>query len=159
MTQIRTEFLNWRPDAEDFGNDGLTKAQNVVHDTEGWRPIHVKTSTSFATTNGLAASAATILSLVAKPIGTQGDLLCAWISSSATPTLNVGQNGITMTSNTTGYPLSFATLGTSHEIYAFDVTETSDGRTFFTVEARQTETGGTVKTLTHCGYLDDVFVW
>ncbi|MHC4361852.1 MAG: hypothetical protein ACYSTZ_03410 [Planctomycetota bacterium] len=34
---IRFNFIDWRPDADDFGNKGLTVADNVVHDSEGYK--------------------------------------------------------------------------------------------------------------------------
>ena len=157
---LRVNFLNWQPDKEDFGNEGLAVCTNAVHDSEGWKPIHLASAGAFATTGSLAASAATILSIVAKSVGTQGDKLCAWITDGVTPGLRVGVNGVTAGTNVTGYPLSFATLGTSHEIYAFDVAETPESHTgvpmiFFTVEARQTLADTSTVTLRHAGYLFD----
>ena len=67
--------------------------------------------------------------------------------------MHVGVNGVTSTSSTTGYPLSFGTAGSDPFIYAFDVCE-AEGRIFFTVEARQTNQGPITVTLTHSGYMD-----
>ena len=137
--KLRKEFLNWAPDREDFGNDGLVKATNVVHDSEGWRPVHIKTTTSFSTTGGLAASNATIVSIVAQPTGSVNDIAAAWISNDGTTSrVHIGVNGVTATPNTTGYPTAntFSTLGTAQEITAFDVCTLED-RIFFAVEARQ----------------------
>ena len=66
MTQVRFDFLNLAPDMEDTENQGLTVAQNVVHDTEGYKPVHLGSAGSFATTGGLAASNATVTSIIAK---------------------------------------------------------------------------------------------
>lgn len=153
--QVRVDFLNWRPDAEDVFNQGLVVATNAIHDTEGWKPVHVKTTTSFSTTGGLEASAATVTSLVAKPIGTGTDLMCAWISNN---TVQIGVNGVTMTSagsvggGLTGYPLAFATAGTDQQISFFDVCE-NEGFVFFVVEAWQRQASPlTSVALRHIGY-------
>lgn len=158
--QSRIAFLNWRPDAEDFGNEGLVTADNLVHESEGYKPVHLGSGGSFATTGGLgAATNATVLSLVAKPVGSQGDQLCAWLADMTTPTLHVGVNGVTATTTATGYPLAFSTAyvnstATPIAIYAFDVCEYA-GKTFFTVEARMgTSTPVTTQSIAFAGYMD-----
>lgn len=135
----RIAFIDWRPDLEDFGRDGLVVAENVVHEPEGFKPLHLATTTSFATTGGLAASNATVLSIVAQPIGPQDDLLCAWLANvNGEPTLYVGVNGVTAATTATGHPLSFRTGTTQPEIQCFDVTEI-DGKIVFTVLAQAGE--------------------
>lgn len=136
---MRISFLNWRPDLEDETHDGLSVADNVVHEPEGYKPIHLASAGTFATTGGLAASNATVLSAVAKPVGNADDLLVAWIANGQ---LHVGLNGVTAASDTTGYPLSFATVAVSGEITAFDVCE-SYGKIFFVVKGEQVGTAPT----------------
>ena len=149
--QARLTFLNWRPDAEDVVTDGLTVADNVIHEPEGYKPAHLASAGTFSTTGSLAASVATITSLVSKRVGPWSDQFSAWLSNN---TLNVGLNGVTATSVTTGYPLSFSTAGSSQEITVFDVCE-QDGSIFFVVEASQQEgSPSTVQTLRHIGYMD-----
>lgn len=151
MSQIRINFLNYNPDLEDTENEGLTIAQNVIHEPEGYKPVHLGTSTAFATTGGLAASVYTVTSCIAKPIGAGNDLFCAWIANN---TLHVGLNGVTATTAVTGYPLSFSTAGSSQEITAFDVAEYA-GKIFFVAEAKQTEASpSTTGVLAHIGYMD-----
>jgi len=152
MPSVRVNFLNWRPDAEDVGNDGLTKADNVIHDVEGYRPAHLASSGAFSTTGGLAASSATVLSVVAKPVGSQGDLFCAWVADATVPTLHVGINGVTATTSATGYPLAMATAATDAEIYAFDVCEYG-GSIVFTVEAQATDASATALSYAFTGYM------
>ena len=153
MSQVRINFLNWRPDSEDFANDGLTTADNLIHETEGYKPVHLATAGAFATTGGLAASNATVLSLVAKPVGSNGDLFCAWLADATLVTLHVGVNGTTATTAATGYPLQFATAVSSPEIYAFDVCEYG-GKIVFTVEAQaETSTPATTVSLAFAGYM------
>lgn len=145
MSEVRLNFLNWRPDLEDFMNDGLTVATNVVHDAEGYKEVPLHSAGSFATTGGLVS----VSSIVAKPVGAQSDTIAAWISNN---TLNIGINGVTMTSPTTGYPLSFATAGSNQFITAFDVCELN-GVAFFVVQAEQNQAApATVATLRHVGY-------
>ena len=159
MSEVRLNFLNYNPDSEDTENQGLTVAQNVVHEPEGYKPIHLGSAGSFATTGGLGVSAATVLSLVAKPVGPQGDVFCAWISGSPLPSLHVGINGVTAASVTTGYPLSFSNTHVSASatpavIYSFDVCEYG-GKIFFDVEARQgIAIPSTTQSLKFSAYMD-----
>jgi len=148
---MKVNFLNWRPDVDDVGNDGLTKAENVIHDVEGYRPVHLASSGAFTTTGGLAASNATVLSIVAKPVGSTGDLFCAWVAGSP-PKLHVGLNGATATTTATGYPLAMATAATDAEIFAFDVCEYG-GNIVWTVEAQGTDASATALSYAFCGYM------
>lgn len=153
MSEIRLNFLNYRPIQEDVNHDGLTVANNVVHEPEGYKQIHIRTAAAFSTTGGLAASNASVSSVIARPVGSQGDYFCAWLSGSP-GTLHVGINGVTSTSSTTGYPLSFSTATSGNDrIYAFDVCEYA-GKIFFVVEARFLESGGSTAALRHIGYMD-----
>lgn len=148
---LRVDFLNWRPDAEDVGNDGLTTADNVIHEPEGYKPVHLASSGAFTTV--LAASDATVLSIVAKPVGAQGDLFCAWIADATAPTLCVGINGVTASTAATGHPLTFATASTGQEIFAFDVCEYG-GKIAWTVEAQAADASGTALSIAYAGYMD-----
>lgn len=151
MSEVRFNFLNFNPDTEDTQNQGLTVAQNVVHDTEGYKAVHLGSAGSFVTTGGLGASVATVTSVIAKPVGSGSDLFCAWI---ANDTLHLGLNGVTSASVTTGFPVSFATTGSSQEIVAFDVTEFA-GKIFFVAQAQQTQTTpSAVATVLSTGFMD-----
>lgn len=150
--KIKTDFLNWRPDADETFNEGLTIADNVIHETEGWKPAHLASAGSFSTS--VAASDATVLSLVAKPVGAQGDQFCAWLADATLVTLHVGINGATASTSATGYPLQFATAVSSPEIYAFDVCELG-GKIVWTVEAQaETTTPATTVSIAFAGYMD-----
>jgi len=151
VSQVRLNFLNYNPDMEDVGNNGLTVANNVVHEPEGYKPIHLASAGAFATTGGLGASVSTVISIVSKNIGAQNDTLSAWLN--ATGTLHIGLNGVTATTATTGYPLSVSTAVASGEITIFDVCEYA-GKITFVVEA-QVVTGApnTTTALTHAGYM------
>ena len=82
MSQIRTNFLNWMPDAEDTATQGLTVADNVVHETEGYKLIGLGSAGSFSTTGNLGASVATVEACAARPVGDGADYFCAWIANS-----------------------------------------------------------------------------
>lgn len=45
----RFQFLNWRPDLEDTEFEGLTVADNVVHDVEGWKEVQFVTDGAVST--------------------------------------------------------------------------------------------------------------
>lgn len=152
------------PDAEDTATDGLTVANNVVHEPEGYKATHLISALAFSTTGGLAESVATVCALanglpcvIAKPVGAQDDLFVAWLSGSP-PTLHVGLNGVTSSADTTGYPLSFSTAYVSRTatpvaIFAFDVCEYA-GKIFFNVEARMgTVSPSTTQALKYSAYM------
>lgn len=141
---MRVNFINWRPDVDDFPNDGLVKAQNCVHEPEGYKPVFL------AATVTQTGNLASVSSIAAKPVGAQGDLFCAWITDN---TLYVGVNGVTATTASTGYPVSFASVvsGTG-VITAFDVCEYG-GLLFFTAEAQGTTiTPSGTQTIRAAGY-------
>lgn len=145
--EVRLNYLNWNPDIEAEGNQGLTVADNVLHEPEGYKALHLASAGTFTTTGSLSS----VSSLIAKPVGAGNDLFCAWISGAS---LNVGLNGVTATSSTTGYPLSFGTAGAVNAITVFDVCE-SYGKIYFVVEAsHQTISPNTVNSLSFQGYMD-----
>ena len=153
MPTLRRALLDWQPDLDDYGDNGLTQADNVIHDADGWHPIHLASSGSFATTGGLAASSATILSIVTKPVGAVGNTFSAWIADQTAPTLQVGIDGVTATTSATGYPLTFTTTSVNQEIYAFDVCEVG-GKIVWTVEAQAEDASGTALSIAFAGYMD-----
>ena len=65
--QVKYDLLNWRPDAEDVGNQGLTTCDNVLHQPEGYIPAEEVTGGAFATEPGLGGI--TTVSLMVKPFG------------------------------------------------------------------------------------------
>ncbi len=138
--QVRIDFLNWRPDQEDLGNDGLTVANNVVHDSEGYKPIYLASTGAFSTTGALAS----VSSIVTKPAGAQMTPFSAWLSAD---TIGVGFNGVSAV-QAGATTTAFATTGATQVITAFDVAELN-GQMVFVVEAQQNE--GSPDTLTSIG--------
>ena len=150
--QVRVNFLNWRPDQEDSVTDGLVVADNVIHEPEGYKPAHLATAGAFSTTGGLAASTATVISLVAKPVGSQNDLFCAWVveDGAFTNGIHVGLNGVTATTSATGWPLTAQpATGGAWAITALDVAEYKD-RIHFVVRAQN----ATLTPLSYHGWMD-----
>lgn len=49
MSEFRINFLNWRPDQDEFNTDGLQVAENVLHETEGYKQLLKQTAGSFST--------------------------------------------------------------------------------------------------------------
>jgi len=84
--QVKFDFLNWRPDAEDLRNPGLTTADNVIHDAEGYKKVSLPTSGAFATNQPVSNDFTACLDVIYKPIGNSGELVAAWISNSTTTT-------------------------------------------------------------------------
>lgn len=150
MNQLKTNFLNWRPDADEYDNDGLTKANNTVHDTEGYKPIHLQSAGAFST--GIPASVS-VLSVVAQAGIWPTTAFCAYVKQSG-PTLrfahffNTGTTFHEGTWNTTGYPTAhaFATAGTSQAVVAFDKCFLGD-KMFLVAVAEQSVSGGATATL------------
>lgn len=138
---------------EDEGNEGLTVADNVIHEPEGYKSIGLQSAGAFSTTGGLAASVYTVGACAARSVGDGSDAFCAWI---ANDTLHVGLNGVTATTAVTGYPLTFGVGATlrSDYITALDVCE-SYGKIFFIARGYSTTLLATTsahKTMT--GYMD-----
>lgn len=131
MQQTRVNFLNFNPDLEAENNQGLTVANNVIHEPEGYKPIHLATAGSFSQSGGMAS----VTSVVSKPIGSAGDVFSAWISQNGN--ICVGVNGHTATTSSTGYPLSFSTVSAASVISFMGVCEHADN-VYFTVEAYNT---------------------
>lgn len=49
MPRVRFNFLNWRPDQDEFNTDGLQIADNVLHDVEGYKELLKQTAGAFST--------------------------------------------------------------------------------------------------------------
>lgn len=128
MSQLRINFLNWRPDQDEFQNE-LTTADNVVHDTEGYKQVHLKSAGAF---NTIVPASWSVTSVVAQQAVQKGTAFTAFVGEAIpggpTNTLNFGV--FYTTTDTmyrslwvdTGYPTAnaFATGGTNQAVVAFD---------------------------------------
>ena len=93
---VKFDFLNWRPDAEDLRNQGLITADNLLHDTEGYKEVSMPTA-------GAINATETALDAMVRPIGTAGELVYARVidASSTTASLSIGPiNGAAFTTVT-----------------------------------------------------------
>lgn len=95
MENVKLNFLNWRPDAEDYENDGLITADNFLHDKEGYKQLLQQTSAAFSTTSPLNAGLNTISSIKAKTFGNNNQVALADIYAPDTTTaaLRIGVHG------------------------------------------------------------------
>jgi hypothetical protein len=123
MSQIKYNFLNWRPDLEKHEHDGLVLAQNVLHDSNGYYPIKIQTTTAFATQQPLGAGFGAYGDLKVKPFGNAGELACAGIQydTATTNSFSIGVVG-----NGGGFTsVTMATLSSvgAARIKSFDVSD------------------------------------
>ena len=148
MSELRLNFLNWRPDAEDFSNDGLTVATNLVHGSEGYKQIRLTTDSSVATTSPLTTSVLT--DVRAARVGTNdnisnGNKIFAFVPST-TPSLSVATGFETIT-------ISFPTAAASSvALTAFQVTEINNN-IFIVAQAEGLAAGGTAVSANFTGYV------
>lgn len=145
MSQVKFNFLNWRPDAEDDGHDGLVTADNVYHQPEGFKAFQSPTAGAFATNTSLG----TCPSVVFRPVGTRGQYVGAWLHNATaagvgyTIDMSVGlfsrgaeSQMLTLIGTYTTYSTSTITNQyTGNNISALEVTEYKD-YIFFTAEAQ-----------------------
>ncbi len=130
MPNLRRDFLNGTPDQEDFGNEGLTVADNVIHDTEGFKQLNIQPSASFETANFYSGKAlSSVRSMQIRSIGDRKNRIAAIAEDRATTAvmadLSVGAEG-----DSTAFTLiSTGTLASadSIRIKAFSVAELGVG--------------------------------
>lgn len=160
---MKVNFLNWRPDQDEYQLDGLTKAENVVHDTEGYKPVYLKSAGAFST--GIDA-AESVLSVVARQGIWPTTAFTAYIEDNdqTTPTLrfgyfyNTGQAMYEATWGTTGYPSAhaFATSGASGwAVVAFDVAYLGE-KSLHVAVAEQILSTGSTQTVSALGVSTDL---
>ena len=160
---LKLNFLNWQPDRDEYQNE-LTTADNVVHDTEGYKQIHLKSAGAF---NTIIPAAWSVTSVVAQQAVRKGTAYTAFVGEAVAsgPTNALGFGVFYTTTDTmyralwndTGYPTlnAFATLGTNQNVVAFDHCYLED-QVFMVAVADQdvAATAGT-QTVTALGYGDN----
>lgn len=115
MSKFRFDFLNWRPDAEDYSNDGLVTADNLLHSEEGYKQVLQQTATSFLEESPLFGGNSTV-SVKARPFGFSGELAVAYIHNPTvtTTSLRIGVKGnVAFTATTMG---TLASIGAARII-------------------------------------------
>jgi len=149
VSNLRFNFLEWLPDLDDFGNPGITVADNVIHDVEGYKEVRQQTIGAFSTLTGSATSTA----MVVKPIGTGGTNVAAWLKAiTAGPSviMEIGNPEIGLVGSIASATLS--SVG-AMSISSFQVTELND-KVFLTAQAEGEAQGSTVISINLTGYLD-----
>ncbi len=96
--RLRTDFINWRPDAEDFGQQGMTQADNVLHDTEGYKSLKRQSAGAFFTMNYYASTPlVSVRSMQVRAIGDRKNNIAAIAQDKATTAavaeLSIGAQG------------------------------------------------------------------
>jgi len=86
MSKVRLDFLNWRPDEDDFENP-LIQAKNVLHQSEGWVPYKRPTAGAISA----HSTWPTTSSMVVKALGTGEQYVGAWLENGT-----VAGNGFTI---------------------------------------------------------------
>ena len=85
MSQVRLNFLNWRPDSIDLGNEGLSIANNVLHDTEGYKPLVKQTAAAFTASTFFSGSTlASVRSIQIRQVQLNSNRIAAMAKDRAT---------------------------------------------------------------------------
>lgn len=95
---MRINFLNWQPDKEDVANEGLTRAVNVLHDTEGYKPLVKQTAGAFAASTFYAgATLSSVRDIHIRQVGMNANRVAALAQDRATTSaiadLSIGLEG------------------------------------------------------------------
>jgi hypothetical protein len=126
MSNVKLNFLNWQPDVEDYRNEGLITADNVIHSPEGY--IQYKTPTTFVTSTAIG----TCPSMVVRSVGTNDQRVVAYLNNATaagagyTIDLNLGlfsSNYTTVALYTSMTSSTIGNLSTQNRVVAFDVCE------------------------------------
>lgn len=128
----RFDFLEWRPDRDELNTEGLQIADNVVHETEGYKQVLMHT----AGANGTISSLTSAVALREVPIGTGGQTLKAWLSKETLSPGDALALNVAVEASTTLDSVTSATVTslTDAEITSLAVAELDDNL-FITCEA------------------------
>lgn len=139
MSQVRLDFLNWRPDQDEFENP-LYVCSNALHRPEGWVAFRTQTAGAQSTNT----SVGTTSSLVIKSVGTNDQkAICMLHNATAVGAGYQFQMSIGLLNSAyslTGFYTTTALSGTCttqytlNRITAFDVCELND-KLFFVARA------------------------
>lgn len=156
MSQIRVNFLNWRPDIEATEHDGLSQATNVYHSPSGYKSTKLNTSGAGSTLTGL--DGITILSTRALQVKAMGPGRTVGADNFASAYIREATGGsfnLSITENAGGDSLS-STLnatGTSMALSAFDTCALGN-QVFICAQMDVAQTGGTLDIRGLSGTLD-----
>jgi hypothetical protein len=143
--QLRVNFLNWRPDQDAFGNDGLIVADDCLHDSEGYKELRYQSAGAFTTTTSMGVH---VIDMVARPLLNANKLALAVITdvsgSGTTAALAIGilDDELSYTSISTS---TLSSIG-SVKLLSFSATEL-ENRAVITAQAEAQAQGGTAISL------------
>lgn len=130
MSQLKTNFIGWQPDQDEYSPEGLIDADNVLHDTEGYKPLNMQTVGAFsASTWYSGATLASVRSMQIRAVGAGNNRVAALAIDKATTAaiaeMSVGVEGEASAFTT----VSSGTLASAGGIYckAFSVGELESG--------------------------------
>ena len=128
MSQLRTNFIGWQPDQDEYSPDGLITANNVLHDTEGYKELLMQTAGAFsASVWYTGATLHSVRSMQIRAVGAGNNRVAALASDATgvTASLSVGVEGEASAFTT----VTTATLASAGGVWcnAFSVGELESG--------------------------------
>ena len=153
MSEIRLNFLNWRPDQEASQHDGLTVAENVIHDAEGYKQVLFATAGAVSTAISMSTTTSAVLSAQVRQAGSKRDastdnkVHCLIINSTAVGRAEIWVGSGTDLTTLFAQATLTASAGTvspvasAAAITAFEVCEL-EGNVFITAEAKAENSSG-----------------
>ena len=128
MSQVRVNFLGWRPDQDEYATEGLITAENVLHDTEGYKPLKMQTAGAFSASTWYSLDTlSSIRSMQIRAVGLGNNRMAAIAEdgSSGVADLSIGAEG----EGSAFTSISTATLASAGGVRckAFSVAELESG--------------------------------
>lgn len=148
MAKIRVDWLNWRPDLEDTEFDGLTVADNVVHDAKGYKQVRFVTDSAVSTIssagNILFASGTTISAMQVRQLSntlddSDSNKVAVYLRDAVSPQMAVDFFNTTTPVSTVG---TAGVMTSGYAITAFQTAELNNV-IFVCAQATGTAAGGT----------------
>lgn len=96
MSQLRTNFIGWQPDQDEYSPEGLITANNVLHDTEGYKPLYMQTVGAFGVSTWYSGSTLhSVRSMQIRSVGAGNNRVAALAvdASGTTADLSIGVEG------------------------------------------------------------------
>jgi hypothetical protein len=156
MSFVKFDFLNWRPDLEDYRNEGLVSAQNILHQPEGYKQITALTTTSMGTIASVAFDK-TATSIQMRQVGPNKDAETIANMVYGAAARNAGGTAIAVVASGAGSTVAGIQTGsvlattTSGVVKCFQVCELND-IAFVAFETQHIEPGGTLISLNQSAY-------
>lgn len=146
--KIRVDWLNWRPDLEETEFDGLTVADNVIHQPEGYKGVTFVTNGAVSTiasagniywVSGTTIGAIQVLQLGTLLDDSDSNKVAAYLREGVSPQFIVDFFNTTTPQSTTG---AAGVMTSGYAITAFQTAELNDV-IFVCAQATGSAAGGT----------------